>query len=115
MNIEKFENEITTLKKFYELYCNDKHENLYKKQYSLIYKSKNFKLELHLCESCHKNICYSFERVSNCKYEEKPKCRKCPTPCYEKSQWKNSARVMKYSSIKLSLGKIKSKVINIFN
>ncbi len=33
----------------------------------------------------------------------------------EKTKWKETARVMKYSAIKLSLGKIKSRVMNLFN
>jgi hypothetical protein len=54
-------------------------------------------------------------KLQNCPHEIKPRCRKCPTPCYEKQEWKNIARIMKYSAIKLSLGKIKSRVFNIFN
>ena len=112
---EKFEIEINTLKKFYEFYCKDKHKDLEEKSFELIYKDKIFSIKLNLCENCFKNINYSFEKLKTCPHDTKPRCRKCPNPCYEKENWKETARVMKYSAIKLSLGKIKSRVINLFN
>ena len=115
MTINKFETEISTLKKFYELYCKDKHTNQESKAITLIYKDNIFSIELNLCEECNKAIKYSFIKLQNCPHEIKPRCRVCPNPCYEKQEWKNTAKVMKYSAIKLSLGKIKSRIINIFN
>ena len=115
MKIEKFEIEINTLKTFFELYCKDKHEHQKINNITLIYNSHIYSLELNLCEDCYKTINYSFMKLQNCPHEIKPRCRKCPTPCYEKQEWKNIARIMKYAAIKLSLGKIKSKVLNIFN
>lgn len=115
MTKEKFELEINTLKTFLELYCKDKHEHQEINNITLIYNSNIFSLELNLCEDCYKTINYSFMKLQNCSHEIKPRCRKCPTPCYEKQEWKNIAKIMKYSAIKLSLGKIKSRITNIFN
>ncbi|QKF72269.1 putative nitrous oxide-regulated protein [Aliarcobacter faecis] len=115
MTHEKFESEINTLKKFYELYCIDKHENQKIRLEVLEYKEKKFFLELNLCPICYEAISYSFNRLQGCPHDIKPRCRTCPAPCYEKQKWKEAARVMKYSAIKLSLGKIKSRVINIFS
>ena len=115
MTHEKFEIEINTLKKFYELYCTDKHENQKSRIEPLKYKDNTLFLELKLCPDCYEAISYSFERLQDCPHEIKPRCRTCPSPCYEKSKWKETARVMKYSAIKLSLGKIKSRVMNLFN
>lgn len=115
MTTEKFEIEINTLKTFYELYCKDKHENQEKAQINLEYKSNSFTLELSLCQDCQKAINYSFTKLQSCPHEIKPRCRKCPNPCYEKNEWKNIAKVMKYSAIKLSLGKIKSRILKIFD
>ncbi len=115
MKIEKFEIEINTLKKFYELYCKDKHEHQEKTKICLEYKSNSFILELNLCPDCQKAINYSFEKLQTCPHETKPRCRSCPNPCYEKPQWKNIAKIMKYSAIKLSLGKIKSRILKIFD
>ena len=115
MTTEKFEIEINTLKTFLELYCKDKHTLQETRNITLSYNSNSFTLELNLCEHCHKTIYYSFIKLQNCPHEIKPRCRKCPNPCYEKQEWKNIARVMKYSAIKLSVGKIKSRITNIFN
>ena len=115
MTTEKFEIEINTLKNFYELYCKDKHENQKEIKINLEYKSKSFILELNLCQDCQKAINYSFTKLQSCPHEIKPRCRKCPNPCYEKNEWKNIAKVMKYSAIKLSLGKIKSRILKIFD
>lgn len=115
MTSEKFEIEINTLKSFFELYCKDKHQNLENKNITLKYKEKDFKLDLCLCSECHDAINYSFERLQHCQHEIKPRCRTCPTPCYEKPRWKNAARIMIYSAMKLSLSKMKSKVKSIFS
>ncbi|MBP7225803.1 MAG: nitrous oxide-stimulated promoter family protein [Aliarcobacter sp.] len=115
MTNEKFEIEINTLKSFFELYCKDKHQNLQNKSVTLNYKDKSVNLELCLCKECHDAIDYSFNRLQNCPHEIKPRCRTCPTPCYEKPRWKNVAKVMIYSAMRLSLSKMKSRVRNIFS
>lgn len=114
MTTEKFENEINTLKKFYELYCKDKHNRKNSTKEIISYKQKVFTLNLNLCEECLKDIKYSIEKLQNCVHEIKPRCRNCPNPCYEKTQWKKTAKVMKYSGIKLGLSSIKNKVLKIF-
>ena len=115
MTSEKFEIEINTLKKFFETYCEDKHNNLKNKDFTLSYKEKSFNINVTLCQECQNAISYSFERLQFCPHEIKPRCRKCPTPCYEKSAWKNIAKIMIYSAMKLSLTKMKSKIKNIFS
>ncbi|RXJ84589.1 nitrous oxide-stimulated promoter family protein [Arcobacter sp. CECT 8985] len=114
MTKEKFQSEIFTLKKFYEYYCKDNHTNLTSNNITLEYKDSKFILNITLCEDCKKNIEYSFLKVQECKHEIKPRCRKCPNPCYDKSHWKNTAKIMRYSGIKLGLVSIKRKIKNIF-
>lgn len=115
MTSEKFEIEINTLKSFFELYCKDKHENQKHKNVHLKYKEKTIEIELCLCDECHNAINYSFDRLLQCPHEIKPRCRNCPTPCYEKPRWKNIAKIMIYSAMKLSLSKMKSRVKNLFS
>lgn len=115
MTTEKFEIEINTLKKFFELYCKDKHKGLIDKNIKLKYKDKQFDIDLSLCPTCHDSINYSFERLKECQHDIKPRCRTCPTPCYEKNRWKNAAKVMKYAAIKLSLSKVKKRITGIFS
>ncbi|AXH16272.1 nitrous oxide-stimulated promoter family protein [Malaciobacter mytili] len=114
MTVEKFENEINTLKKFYKIYCEDKHKEQEDIKEIILYKEKYFELDLHLCNECLKDIRYSIEKLQTCVHEIKPRCRNCPNPCYEKTQWKKTAKVMKYGGIKLGLSSIKNKVLKIF-
>ena len=115
MTTEKFEIEINTLKSFFEVYCKDKHENQENKNVTLKYKEQTFQIELCLCKDCQDAINYSFDRLLSCPHEIKPRCRTCPTPCYEKPRWKSTAKVMIYSAMKLSLSKMKSRVKNFFS
>ena len=115
MTTEKFEIEINTLKSFFEVYCKDKHQNQENKNVVLKYKEKTFEIKLCLCADCQDAINYSFDRLLQCPHEIKPRCRTCPTPCYEKPRWKSTAKVMIYSAMKLSLSKMKSRVKNFFS
>ena len=108
MEIIKFKEEIETLKKFFEIYCANKHENQEEKVFNLVYKNENISIKVNLCKECQDSINYSFDRLLDCPHEIKPRCRKCPNPCYEKNEWKKTAKVMRYSGIKLGLSKIKN-------
>ena len=111
MKEEKFISECKTVLKFIQLYCDDKHKIVNKKEgkINLIYKNKNLDISLkyNLCEDCASTFKYSYERLQNCPYEDKPRCRRCPKPCYERNEWKILAKIMKYSGMKLGLTKIK--------
>lgn len=115
MTHKKFEEEVNTLKDFFECYCKNKHEEQEVKAVTFEYQSKLFSLELDLCDECIKGIYYSFSKLQNCPHEIKPRCRKCPTPCYEKKEWKNTAKVMIYSAVKLSLSEMKNRIKNVFS
>lgn len=115
MTHEKYEIEINTLKKFFEVYCKDKHQNQIEKSLTLNYKNRDFNLKLNLCSECFESINYSFDRLQTCPHEIKPRCRKCPNPCYEKNRWKHIAKVMIHSAMSLSLSKMKSRVKEIFS
>jgi len=107
MTNEKFISEVETLKKFFTIHCKDKHTNQHKNIKSIDYKSQNYQVELELCDECKQLINYSIERLQGCPHEIKPRCRKCPNPCYEKPQWKRLAKLMRYSGMKLGILKIK--------
>ncbi len=107
MDILKFKKETKSLKNFFEIYCCDKHNNIFKIEKLLSYRDAEFEIELNLCEECHKKIDYCINRLFECSHEKKPKCRSCPNPCYEKKQWKETAKIMRYSGIKLGLSSIK--------
>ncbi|MGB6329718.1 MAG: nitrous oxide-stimulated promoter family protein [Halarcobacter sp.] len=114
MQIIKFKEETQTLKKFFELYCEDKHSPKEKITKILTYKNENIPIDLNLCPECLEKIKYSFDRLLDCPHEIKPRCRTCPNPCYEKKQWKEVAKVMRYSGTKLGLSLVKKKIKNLF-
>lgn len=107
MTEEKFKSEVEILKKFFEIHCAKKHNTLLPYTQSFNYKTLHFSVELTLCEECKNLINYSFERLYECPHEIKPKCRSCKNPCYEKSKYKEVARIMKFSGIQLGLSRIK--------
>ena len=108
MTIEKFEGEVSTLKRFFEFYCKGNHKNASPQKISLIYQSKKFNFEFNLCNECFKTLSYSINRLQECPHHLKPKCRTCNTPCYAKKEWKETAKIMKYSGMRLGLLKIKN-------
>ena len=115
MTFEKFENEVNTLKKFFNIYCKDKHQNQYLEKYEAIYKDKSLEFEITLCEDCHMFLNYAIQRLQECPHEIKPRCRKCPNPCYEKDKYKQMAKMMRYSGMKLGVTKAANRIKKIFS
>lgn len=107
MTQEKFQTELKTLEKFFSIYCQEKHQNQYQHTLTLLYKEKQTLVTLDLCKECHELIGYSLQKLQECPHEIKPRCRKCPNPCYEKQQWKALAKLMRYSGMQLGILKIK--------
>lgn len=109
MSEEKFSHDVQTVLKFIQLYCNHKHTNQKKESMDIFYQDKNlFQVSFHLCPTCKETFLYSLERLQNCPHEPKPACRKCENPCYERLRWKDMAKIMRYSGMKLGLLKIKN-------
>jgi len=114
MTIEKFESEISTLDKFFTIYCNDKHQNRQEKEYIIPYKEKTFSFKISLCEECHELLKYAILKLQECPNDPKPRCRNCTDPCYEKEKFKQMAKIMRYSGMKLGLSKAAKKLKSIF-
>ncbi|MEA2049469.1 MAG: nitrous oxide-stimulated promoter family protein [Campylobacterota bacterium] len=108
MSDEKFQNEIETLDKFITNYCTKNHNN--QKDILIIktYNNQKYKIKTKLCSDCESILRYSTQRLEECPHDIKPRCRKCPSPCYEKQQWKQLAKIMRYSGFQLALNKIKN-------
>ncbi len=109
MTTEKFEVELNSLDKFFSIHCKDKHQEQKIHTFYVNYKDKSYTKEINLCDECKELIDYSIKRLQECPHEEKPRCRKCPSPCYEKTQWKKVAKLMRYSGIKLGVSKLKKR------
>ena len=110
MKLEKYTSEINILTKYFSYYCKHHHSNQIIHEISHNYKNETFCEKISLCDECLDNLNYSIERLQNCQYEEKLRCRSCKTPCYEKSYWKKLAKVMIYSSLRLKLTNFVSKL-----
>lgn len=114
MNQTKYESEAEILRSFIKIYCDgQEHQNKEIKGFTCKGIEATFAIEERLCQECQTLLQYSLERLQACPYEEKPRCRKCPHPCYEKKAWKSLAKIMRYSGLKLGVLKVK-KMINIF-
>lgn len=111
MTTEKFIDEVSVVTKFIQIYCDDKHKDAQKNKsaISLDYNGVNgvIKLKFELCDECEKMARYAYKRLQACPHEQKPRCHTCPKPCYELYMWKNMAKMMRYSGLKLGLSKIK--------
>lgn len=111
MTKEKLQQDCQILLKFMQVYCDDKHKELSKKQENFTIEFQDEfvdELKLNLCQNCKDAFVYSYERLQNCPHEIKPRCRNCKKPCYEKSYFKALAKIMRYSGIKLGLTRLKS-------
>jgi hypothetical protein len=114
MTNEKFVSEIETLKKFFEFYCSNNNHNVLEQKRVLEYNNIKYNYNFKLCEDCIKTLDYSISKLQACPHDIKPRCRACPKPCYEPTQWKKVAKLMRYSGMRLGLLKIK-KICNIMS
>jgi len=74
MTNEKFRSEIDTLKKFFELYCHDKHQDkiMHEGNYKIPYNGTYFKLDVTLCDECNSLLSNSISKLQNCPHDPKP-------------------------------------------
>lgn len=115
MTREKFINEVTTLTKFIQTFCDDKHGDLSRQESEILldFKGENgvTSAKFCLCDECKTTLFYALARLSECPHEIKPRCRKCPNPCYEKEMYKKMAKIMVHSGVKLGLSKLKKSLL----
>jgi len=114
MTEEKFIHDSKTVLKFIQCYCDSEHFKTKKSKASiqLNYNDKDINKKIHynLCEKCEKTLYYSYVKLQECPHDDKPSCRKCPKPCYDKKEWKLLAKIMRYSGLRLGILKIKNKL-----
>ena len=113
MRFDKYSQELTTLTTFVSHYCRDKHRHhpKYARQIPVCYNGESAEaIGTMLCDECMETVLYGIERLEGCPFEEKPKCRKCADPCYERPMWKRIAAIMRYSGMKLGLTKLRKKI-----
>jgi hypothetical protein len=108
---EKFIYDSHTVLKFIQCYCDNEHFKINKSKdfIKLNYNDKYLNEEIHynLCKKCEETLHYSYLKLQECPHDEKPSCRKCSDPCYDKTEWKLLAKIMRYSGLRLGLLKIR--------
>jgi hypothetical protein len=52
-----------------------------------------------LCHECRDLLEYARTRLDRCPYDPKPKCKECPTHCYEPARRARVRQVMKFSGM----------------
>lgn len=111
MTNEKFITDAKVVLKFIQYYCKKQHPDHEKHNESinLVYNDEDLKTELSykLCDECKRTFHYSLARLRECPHDEKPSCRKCPKPCYDKAEWKHLAKIMKHGGMHFGMVKIK--------
>ena len=111
MTNEKFIHDTQTVLKFIQIYCDDKHKDAPKEdgKEDLVYNNKplDIKVNYHICSTCKDTFYLSYKKLQECPHDEKPSCRKCPKPCYERPDWKRVAKIMKHSGMKTGFTKLK--------
>jgi len=97
--------DLKTLVRFIETYCRHKHAEADKQPAQL----KTHDVEairgkpVHLCRDCTRLLTHAFVKRSNCPFEPKPACKRCPDHCYHPTYRQQIREVMKYSGRKLVL------------
>ena len=118
MTNKKFIDDSKTVLRFIQCYCDSEHFKAQKsKNYiKLNYNNKdlNEEIQYHLCEKCEETLRYSYTKLQECIHDDKPSCRKCPKPCYDKIEWKHLAKIMRYSGLRLGILKIRKKLFGRF-
>jgi len=118
MTEEKFIHDSKTVLKFIHCYCDNEHKDAPKSKNSIKLtldgKYLNEDMHFNLCQRCQETLHYSYLKLQECPHDEKPSCRQCPKPCYDKPEWKHIAKIMRYSGMRFGLLKIRKKIFDRF-
>ncbi len=98
----------------FPVYCSSKHKGQSERTVRFEYGGKTFEVKVSLCSECFELFSYALERLRECPHDPKPRCRKCPDPCYEPDKYRAMAKVMAYASVRLGLSKAKRKIKGLF-
>ncbi len=119
MDKAKIEQEASSLKMMFETYCRlNRHAgrkaHTQRIHYAMYGHDITVYKEYELCSECEEVLRYSLDRLQTCSFDVKPRCRKCPHPCYEKEYWKKVAKIMRFSGMRLGLIKTRKMIKRIF-
>jgi len=97
--------DIDVLAKFIQIYCRDLHTEKNRERFlargrlALYFRHHN----LHLCEDCSRLLLHGAAKRMMCSLDPKPRCKKCPMPCYRPGYRESIREVMRYAGRKMIL------------
>lgn len=115
MESERYLHDTKILQEFFTLYCNAKHADAKKQLVTqeLFHDGIAYgNVTAELCSECEALHRYAHAKLSTCKLHPKPKCRTCKVRCYEKTQWKAMAKVMRYAGMQMGAQRVKELIFS---
>jgi len=101
----KLINDLKTLAKFIEVYCDGHHDDADRESVKL--KTHNLKeltdKQPRLCPDCQKLLAHALVKRTICPMDPKPQCKHCPNHCYRPNYRQKIQEVMKYAGRKLAM------------
>jgi hypothetical protein len=96
---QKEKRDIQVLIRFVHIFCREKHGENSKKPFSPLFEEIAGLIEndIQLCESCSELLSYGMRKRFRCPHNPKPMCKKCHTPCYNRTYRERVREVMRFS------------------
>ena len=96
---KRIKKDIDVLARFIEIFCVHNHRDNHKSNVEARGAIGNFleDLSLKLCPDCTRLLLHGVGKRIICPYDPKPRCKKCPTYCYQDEYRKKIKEVMRFS------------------
>jgi hypothetical protein len=100
---ERVRRDIKLLARFMEIYCDNNHADRLKYPLKPRGPIRSYMqgMSPELCLECSKLLLHAAAKTAMCPYDPKPKCKKCPTHCYDKRYREEIRKVMRFSGMYL--------------
>ncbi len=90
--------DVRVLGSFVGIYCREKHRDAARKPFRIQDEDLAARLAgLALCPECSRLLTHGVAKLSQCPYDPKPSCKKCPTHCYAPGYRARVREVMRFS------------------
>jgi hypothetical protein len=90
--------DIRVLGGFVNIYCRENHKDAPREAFHIADEDLQPRLQiLSLCPDCSRLLEHGIAKLSLCRYDPKPSCRKCKTHCYAPDYREKVRAVMRFS------------------
>jgi hypothetical protein len=94
----KNKKDIRVLANFIDIYCRENHKETEKHAFHISDEDLQAGLQdLNLCSDCSRLLEHGIAKLTLCRYEPKPSCRRCKTHCYAPGYRERVRVVMRFS------------------